>query len=289
MKKLYFAYGSNLNATDWQRYCSERKISPHGLIFKRVAWLPDFEVSFHYYSKTRDGGALTIHPRPGTAVPGALYEADEATWAALDRKEGVASGFYERLKVIALDEDGLEYPCTSYQVTQAARTQAPVPPANGYHEVVSRALQSFKLPTSQLDSAARGLEPKPLPSTLFTYGTLMQNQARWPDIADMIVKPVTSAKCKGSLWEVEDYPGLINDEGLVHGELAPMALPEKWVQPIDEIEGFLGYGKPHSLYRRIIRKIQSEKKTVHGWTYLYLGSTSGLLKIDAGDWRLHKT
>ena len=80
MKKLYFAYGSNLSASDWRRYCDERTLSPEGLTFQRSAWLPDWEVSFHYYSKNREGGALTIHRQPGTAVPGALFEADDDTW-----------------------------------------------------------------------------------------------------------------------------------------------------------------------------------------------------------------
>jgi len=287
MKKLYFAYGSNLSATDWRRYCEERGVSPQGLVFSRVAWLPDWEVSFHYRSETRQGGALTIHPRAGTAVPGALFEVDEDSWALLHRKEGVAAGCYAPLEVIALDEEGQEWSCTTYEVTKASRTEAPVPPADGYHEIVATALTELGLPTQQLDAAARGESPDLLPGHLFTYGTLRQGESRWMAASDIASGNVFETRCPGILLDLSEYPGLINgsDEDRVMGEVVPLSSRQVWSESIDAIEDFLGYGNPESLYRRIIRRVEGAEPISHAWTYLYIGPTHDLPQVPGNDWK----
>lgn len=295
MKKLYFAYGSNLSASDWRRYCAERKASPEGLVFRTAAWLPDWEVSFHYRSQTRKGGALTIHRRSGTAVPGALFEADEETWRLLDQKEGVAAGCYERIEAIALDEQGHEWPCVTYEVSAASRTQVPVPPAPGYHEIVTAALMQLELPTQQLDAAARGDEPDLLPSALFTYGTLLRGECRWKAASEIASGEIAEATCPGALLDLIEYPGLVNAEGPeeIAGEIVPLSpgssVGPSWVESIDAIEDFLGYGRPESLYRRVIRRVKGAHDRKHAWTYLYIGPTSGLARVDARDWRKRGT
>ena len=287
MKKLYFAYGSNLSASDWRRYCARIEASPEGLRFLRAAWLPDWETSFHYRSETRQGGALTIHRRPGTAVPGALFEADAETWALLDRKEGVATGCYARVDVIALDEDGQEWPCTTYEVTEASRTEAPVPPADGYHEIVVAALTELGLPTQQLDAAAQGHTPDLLPGYLFTYGTLRRGESRWVAASEIACGDVTETRCPGILLDLSDYPGLINgsEDEQVMGEIVPLAAGPPWNESIDAIEDFLGYGHPDSLYRRIIRRLEGTDPASHAWTYLYIGPTQGLGRVRDNDWK----
>lgn len=291
MKKLYFAYGSNLSASDWRRYCDERTLSPEGLTFQRSAWLPDWEVSFHYYSKNRQGGALTIHRQPGTAVPGALFEADEETWNILDRKEGVAAGCYEPIEVVALDEEGMEWACTTYEVTKSSRAHDPIPPAPGYHEIVSAALQELGLPTDQLDAAARGDDPELLPAGLFTYGTLLRGESRWGAAEAIAAGDVVEGTCPGALVDLLEYPGLLNakDTEETTGEIVPLSKNRSgsagWVESIDAIEDFQGYGNPDSLYRRIVRRTKGTAAEGHVWTYLYLGATAGLPHIAGNDWR----
>ena len=287
MKTLYFAYGSNLSEPDWHRYCTERGVSPSGLTFQSAAWLPDFEVSFHYRSETRNGGALTIGARLGTAVPGALFQADEATWAILDGKEGSARGCYERISVITLDQDGREWPAVTYRVSDTFRTPEPIPPAHGYQEIVATALTGLTLPTSQLDEAACGREPGAVPSGLFTYGTLMRGESRWPVLAEAISGEVTDATCPGCLLDLGEYPALIDRQGgeRIHGEFVPLSSPESWVTTVDAIEGFEGYGSPGSPYRRVVREIEGPRGRWHAWTYLYLGRPSEAVTIPSGDWR----
>ncbi|MFP6641386.1 MAG: gamma-glutamylcyclotransferase, partial [Myxococcota bacterium] len=218
---------------------------------------------------------------------GALFEVDEDTWSLLDKKEGLATGFYARVEVIVLDEQGREWPCTTYEVTKASRTEAPIEPAEGYHESVRAALKELDLPTQQLDAAARGEEPPLLPSGLFTYGTLMRNESRWPALAEAVSGHVFEATCPGCLLDLGEYPALIDgeEEERVHGELVPLASPESWVAAVDAIEGFGGYGEPDSFYRRIVREVESSAGRTHAWTYLYLGPASDATKIAGGHWR----
>lgn len=284
---LYFAYGSNLSRPDWGRYCAKRNLNPAGLAFQRRAWLPDFEVSFRYRSDTRGGGALTIHERVGTAVPGALFEVDDATWEILDAKEGLAQGRYDRISSVALDETGAEHPCITYQVTPAFQTAEPISPAPGYYEGVAAALHEIDLPTDQLDMAAAGRVPTAFPSHLFAYGTLMRNEILWPMLAKRNPGEVIPASCPGRLMDLGEFPGLVNGRQgeEIRGELIPFPSAEAWVNEIDSVEEFLGYGESGSNYRRIIRRASTQNDVFHAWTYLYLGPTTKLHAIRSGDWR----
>ena len=50
---LYFAYGSNLDFDDWSRWCKQKQKDPSGLVELEPAFLPDYELRFHYYSGSR--------------------------------------------------------------------------------------------------------------------------------------------------------------------------------------------------------------------------------------------
>ena len=98
-KTLYFGYGSNLDHEDWSGWCEDRDLDPSGLVELGPAWLPDFDMKFHYYSNGREGGAAdVVYAGPGHAVPGALFEMDEKAHKAMDRKEGHPN-YYERRDV----------------------------------------------------------------------------------------------------------------------------------------------------------------------------------------------
>ena len=57
---LYFAYGSNLNETDLDRYCLERALPPIGLESVGLGFLPDRRLAFTHRSSSRGGGVLDV-------------------------------------------------------------------------------------------------------------------------------------------------------------------------------------------------------------------------------------
>jgi hypothetical protein len=58
--RYYFAYGSNLNAEFWRKWCCRRGFSPDLLRFREIAYLPDWELTFDYRSTTWRAGVLDL-------------------------------------------------------------------------------------------------------------------------------------------------------------------------------------------------------------------------------------
>ncbi len=70
----YFAYGSNLNQEDLNKWCRQRNRPLIDLKSKspRTCILRDYRLDFNYYSPSRGGGAANIEPSLGEHVEGVL-------------------------------------------------------------------------------------------------------------------------------------------------------------------------------------------------------------------------
>ena len=114
---------------------------------------------------------------------------------------------------------------------------------------------------------------------LFVYGTLRSGQPHSPRLGGAtILGPATTS---GELRNFGDYPGLVDGEGKVIGEL--VSLPEAALTRIDDLEGFDPSDPDGSLFRRELRTIQlRDGSFTQGWTYLWCHG--GGSSIDSGDW-----
>jgi gamma-glutamylcyclotransferase (GGCT)/AIG2-like uncharacterized protein YtfP len=280
---LYFAYGSNLEPENWDGWCADNghdraSIEPLG-----PAWLPDYQPVFHYQSRLRKGGALDVEPRHGTSTPGALFRVHD--WAGLDAKEGTRGGYYERIEVTALTDDGRAHSASTYRVL-SSRIRDHVTPSRAYFEVVQRGLSRFGHSHAQLVAAANGESLAPQPHMFFTYGTLMRGERRHDLLVDRVCGAPDKARLRGaSLVRIDWYPGLVlRDDGLVHGELFEIDDITSAIAELDPYEDFAGYGRSDSLYRRSLVRAESEAGEILAWTYVYLGDHSGLQVIESGVW-----
>lgn len=288
---LYFAYGSNLNAEDWRRFCDAHGADPGGLNPQRVAWLPDHRLVFHYFSKGRGGGALDVEPSTGDAVPGLLCAPDAATWALLDAKEG-APRRYKRTPVTLLTPEGRALRAWTYQVTQAHRQDRFIPPTDAYRDICRQGLWSRGLPCGALTAACDGATSpprRPWPSSLFVYGTLMRGGRLHHHIQQARPSQITAARCAGRLYRVGWYPGLrpaVHEHDVVHGERVEVDSPAAALRALDDVEDFRGYDDDSaSLYHRIIGELHDEDGAAHhGWLYLYVGSVSPDAHLPSGRW-----
>ena len=154
MRLRYFGYGSNLHLADFARWCAERGFDPGGLRPVAPAWLPDAEPVFHYRSAARRGGALSVRPRRGSAVPGMLFDVDDGGLAALDAKEG-APRFYERVERVVVRADGEEERAFTYVVIPERQEERHIPPTPIYRRTVLEGLRSHGLPIAQVRAASR--------------------------------------------------------------------------------------------------------------------------------------
>ncbi len=119
---LHFGYGSNLQMSFLKDLLPNAK-------FRMKAYLPNYEVQFNFWSKTQKAGISNIMEAPGKMVHGALFDVPEEELKALDIKEDVYIGDYERHSFITFGEDGKLHEADLYQVIDP---KGPFKPSESY-------------------------------------------------------------------------------------------------------------------------------------------------------------
>ena len=290
----HFGYGSNLNWDDWKKWCSERGKDPNSLkVEPGTFFLPDYELDFHYYSGGRDGGALDVVKLRGHAVAGKLFKVSDDGWDSLDAKEGHPT-FYERKKVEVLSENGELRTAITYVVVPDRVKKEHVPPRPNYIEAVERGYEYHGITISnlifkkahlwaktQLLASAKGKVTKSAVNHLFIYGTLRDGEERAEILSEFSSKVYKDCKVRGSLIDLpEGYPGLINGDGSVVGEIHHTPKIQNALEALDRIEGFEGYGEDGSLFHRVM----TYSNDIPCWTYVYAKSPDDGPVIESGDW-----
>ncbi|MDA1347206.1 MAG: gamma-glutamylcyclotransferase [Crenarchaeota archaeon] len=287
MSDVYFGYGSNLNLDDWKEWCKKEDCDPDSIkALPGIFVLPDYELSFHYYSVTREGGALDVIPKTGHAVAGKMFKVSEEGWRLLDRKEG-APNVYERKLVYTLAEDGEKVRAITYVVTHEKILDSFVPPGKGYAEKVEEGYEKFgiskKYPWAKenLREASKGFVKKSGVDHLFTYGTLREGESRSHKLSKFSDRIIKDCKIDGGLIELHgDYPGLIKGDGKVVGEIHHLTDIKDALLNLDCIEGFRGYEKEDSLFNRIV----VDCNEITCWIYVWGGNPEDGTVIESGDW-----
>ncbi|MDH3654499.1 MAG: gamma-glutamylcyclotransferase [Myxococcales bacterium] len=280
---FYFAYGSNLDLQNWNLWCANKGFDADSIDPLGPAWLPDHELVFHYQSRLRKGGALDIRPRRGAVIPGALFRVHD--WEGLDAKEGVFGRYYRRISVTALTDDGRAHAATTYCVCEE-RVGPFVPPSPAYREIVARGLSRFGHGHEAFLEAASNTPASPIPSAIFTYGTLMSGERNHGLLASQVLRAHGSARvADAALLQIDWYPGLVLSQGgTVHGELYELDDVAAALQELDSYEDFMGYESPTSLYRRSLINAVTPSGSALAWTYVFLGDAGQFPLIPSGRW-----
>ena len=287
MSDYHFGYGSNLDLDDWKKWCDnhDRK-SNEVQVEPGIFFLPDYELDFHYYSGSRDGGALDVIKLRGHAVAGKLFKVTGDGWGSLDKKEGVPN-YYERKQVEVLSENGEQRTAITYVVTQDKAEENHVPPAPGYIEIVERAYDHYGITEShpwakeQLQVSGKDKVTKSAVNHLFIYGTLREGEERSEILSEFSSKAYKDCNIRGRLIDLPGgYPGLINGDDSVVGEIHHTPKIQNALKKLDMIEGFKGYGEDGSLFHRVL----TYSNDIPCWTYVYAGSPDDGPVIESGDW-----
>jgi len=277
----YFAYGSNLDADDWEQHCRARGADPAGLRDLEPAWLIDHRLEFDYESPSREGGAADVVPgKLGQAVPGALMELDQRGIEVMDRKEGHPT-IYKRRPISVSTLDGTTHEVETYCVTSESRSADFVAPTDKYAGLLRKGLEQRGLPTTHLDAAMSGLASSGHGiGHIFVYGTLLPGECRNAHLLGYDPSENRVAEATADLVHLGGYPGLIPGSGTVRGVLYTFPDSAPALASLDQIEGF-SPGQP-SLFRRVVLPVQTSKGLEWAWTYVYDGV--GGVPLPGGDW-----
>ena len=284
----YFAYGSNLNRLDLDRWCTRRDLPPPRLTPLGQAFLPDRTLAFTHRSTTRGGGVLDVPEAVGCAVQGLVFRcADERARATLDRKENEGH-VYRRIEEIVITPGGGESEVFLYEVDPRFREPF-VAPHPDYLDAVRRGYATYEIDPTPLEEAAQGRPSPGSVATLFVYGTLRRGELRHPILERHRGRLLGEGRIEGTLLDLGPHPALIGHprEHPVVGELYAFDDLAKLLDETDRVEGFLGFGDPSSLYRRgvVSASLGDGGPSMMAWTYLFAGDAAGLPVVAGGVWR----
>lgn len=291
MDDLYCGYGSNTDPAHLDEWCRSQG---HGAgLFQPVglAELPDVELAFNYFSRGRQGGALNLRERRGSLVSGLLLKVLPGGWAALDRKEGVGSRAYRRVRRHAIGAYGEAIPVSTYVATPADEAVHHAP-ADGYVETVLKGYATCGIDPDPLNAAAAGRPAGSDLSALFFYGTLLRGEARAHVVGDAGPSCIILGEVRGTLLDLGPYPGLVParpggpDSWWVDGEFVRIPDIGTVLEKLDAIEDARPFGTPDGLYRRTVVDVGvGDGRVRRAWTYAAGGAAP---VIRSGSWREHR-
>jgi gamma-glutamylcyclotransferase (GGCT)/AIG2-like uncharacterized protein YtfP len=124
------------------------------------------------------------------------------------------------------------------------------------------------------------------PAFIFVYGALMRGFDLHPHMAGATF--VGEATMPGRLVAVGRYPGVLDGDGTVVGELYRLDDVATSLETLDDIEDFDPADPDKSEYLRVVRDVScKDGSNVSAWVYLYNGDASAALAVKSGDWRQH--
>lgn len=127
-----------------------------------------------------------------------------------------------------------------------------------------------------------------MPEYLFAYGTLRRDAAaNAPPLLEGTAQFVGEALCRGRLYRIADYPGLVPSNSpydLVRGEVYELDEPLDLLARLDDYEGCgPRFSRPTEFVRRSRAVWLDDGTILAAWIYLYNRGTDGLLRIETGD------
>jgi gamma-glutamylcyclotransferase len=140
---LYFAYASNMNTAQMERWCPASR-------YVKAAFLKGFRFVYDGFSVTWDGAVGNIVKSGTEGVWGALYETTERDRLTLDAFEGYPRS-YEHREVEVVDREGSVHRAMTYLRTGRALGK----PHPDYERIVIDGAKQRGLPDDYIDKALR--------------------------------------------------------------------------------------------------------------------------------------
>jgi len=144
MKKIYFAYGMNMDRQDMEHTCPVSE-------FLGLGVLHDHRLLYKGY------GHADVVPAEIRAVPVAIFEISESDEAHLDIREGYPSYYIKKQVTVEMTCDKYFRPCENKEIKGMVYKMADGfdlrLPSRGYEAIIRRAYEDFGLEQSILDEA----------------------------------------------------------------------------------------------------------------------------------------
>lgn len=150
VKRLYIAYGSNLNLRQMEYRCRTAKVYGKGM-------LKDYKLLF---KGSKDNAYLTIEEKAGEELPVVIWDIKADDEKELDRYEGYSSFYYKENIPVEL-ETGEIVTAMVYIMTNKIKDRIELNlPSKSYLEAVKEGYESFGFKLKYLDEALEASKTK---------------------------------------------------------------------------------------------------------------------------------
>ena len=123
---------------------------------------------------------------------------------------------------------------------------------------------------------------------LFLYGTL-KREFRHPmhEAVRRHARFVEEGRVPGRLYEIDGYPGLVEEEGEVWGEVWRVEEAGSLFEALDRYEECSPEFPEPREYRRVVRTVRTASgRELPAWVYLYNRSVEGKKPVESGRYSL---
>lgn len=151
----YFAYGSNMDESDFKEWCEKHnRICPEWILLG-TACLDNYELSFNYYSNRRSGGAANLMEIPGSRVYGLLFEIKKDYDLETVRKKEGYPNCYEEIQVSVTSKDMSISDVKTYKVVKDKENSDHQKPTKYYMDLILKNARTNGFPAEYIRSLER--------------------------------------------------------------------------------------------------------------------------------------
>jgi len=149
----YFAYGSNMDEGDFEKWCKDKERDMVKLQNPRAAKLNGYKLTFNYYSTCRGAGAANIMEDKERCVYGILIEIEDSDLETIRRKEGYHSGHYHEIciDVEQLSDGRVFHGVKTYKVTKDEEKPDHRCPTKYYLQLIIKNAKRYNFPKEYIE------------------------------------------------------------------------------------------------------------------------------------------
>jgi gamma-glutamylcyclotransferase (GGCT)/AIG2-like uncharacterized protein YtfP len=270
-RKLYFAFGSNMNALQMQHRCPSSS---------RVGAASMEGVRITFCGRSKWGGGVATIEEADAVTEGVIWQLTDADIDCLDRYEG-APVVYRKVPVLVTMENGMTVEAFTYRKNDTTKALPSVPYLTQIMESYEAEGFDFESLLSALDDIGQS---QPQMTRVFVYGSLMNGFGNNRLLSDSEwIDDATFTTFSHGLISLGAFPALAmcddGEERVIHGEV--YEVDEGTLRNLDQLEGH------PTFYER--REIELDDGEIV-FTYFLNDDRSHQTEefIESGSWRRFK-
>lgn len=142
----YFAYGSNMDKNDLDKWCKKKSNSKIEFLDIRPAILEDYKLCFNYFSISRNCGTANIMRKEESKVYGLLIKIDEKDKKKIREKEGHPNHYFEIPVNVKTFENDIIKDVLTYKVVKEREKSEHQPPSKYYMSLIILNAEKYEFP-----------------------------------------------------------------------------------------------------------------------------------------------